>query len=412
MREKMDDLLSTLKLELIHMNFPSKIPVTEDTFLGLFYALENEDVKLVYITKFMQLDKTIFPLMIEATRHWKYTFTFKLYTHIYQTCRQKHTRLLCISFFLSHQKHDSDMIEELFRLMNEEHDYEAYDVLQRFRYSFTPAQQRNIHEWFEAYRFREERPTHGETIKNSQKTVYNDAQNVHHQEINDSLWKNINIITSNQPSISSDSFDLLKVQLGYLTQRQRHALFRMENDHSTFSKKNVIIRFKDVLDHVSSYILQQSQDVQSELLKRVKEELDDMSGTCASGHLSRVMNCLIGFHPDIEMNIGENHRVFSILNKTIENLVLKEENNQELMTDMILPSVHGPFYTFLLDKKDIILKSVGDTTQLSHKELTPFLREAWDKMYPHVPSPFEHEPRVKNKNVFPCLSFLSKKKQD
>lgn len=402
----MDEWFSTIKLEFVKFSFPSKIDTTQQDILTFFESLENEEFKLSYITKFIRLDQYTLPFMIEKTRHWKYNFTSELYKNLYRSCQQKRTKFICISYLLSHQKHEQDMIDELFRLMDEEHDYEAYDILQRFRHMLTIPQQRRVEQWFQDNRFgyqhmiqndyqAQQMIRHDEhTLKNSQRTVYHDSQNVHHHEINDSVWKNIQILTSSQQSVDSESYSLLKTMFRHLTHKQREALSRMENDHSIFSKNNYTICFQDILHHVSYYILQQSEPHQTELIQRFKEELDDMSGTCASGHLSRIMNCLIGFHPDIEMNIGETHRVFSILNHTIQTRVIKDQNSDDILIDMINPSTHGIFYAFLLKNKEEIMQSIQETTRLSRQQLSVFISESWAKMYPNTANPFQTKKKM------------------
>jgi hypothetical protein len=50
-----------------------------------------------------------------------------------------------------------------------------------------------------------------------------------------------------------------------------------------------------------SYI--QANDFKTEMIKRLLEELEEMSGTCASGFLSRLVNCLSGFG-DLQITIS------------------------------------------------------------------------------------------------------------
>ena len=93
------------------------------------------------------------------------------------------------------------------------------------------------------------------------------------------------------------------------------------------------------------------------------------------------------------------------------NPVLHDETSEDLITDMILPSTDGPFYTFIMDKKEDIIRSLEETTQLSRNELFPFLCQSWVKMYATLPNPFEDKALVKKNSFFTCLpNFFYEKK--
>ena len=68
---------------------------------------------------------------------------------------------------------------------------------------------------------------------------------------------------------------------------------RIYMDRLLYSKFNLTLNH--ILIKVYSYILSQPENVYEEMYKRMLEELDDMSGTCSSGFASRLVNIISGF---------------------------------------------------------------------------------------------------------------------
>jgi hypothetical protein len=65
--------------------------------------------------------------------------------------------------------------------------------------------------------------------------------------------------------------------------------------------------FKKVLDGIWIYIQKYPEEVKLNLIERLRQELEDNTGTCAQGNLSRLVNTLNGFthHVEKEVNIGD-----------------------------------------------------------------------------------------------------------
>jgi hypothetical protein len=142
--------------------------------------------------------------------------------------------------------------------------------------------------------------------QNRKASVYNDTQNVHNSEINDSV---INIATSliNNKSSPSDMFNIDEELQKYYSDYENHkeqintSLERIRNDKSKF-KDGVTISM--VFDKIIGIIANSIH--KPELIKRLGEELYEMNGLCSTGHMARIVNVIQGFN-DIpeELKLGD-----------------------------------------------------------------------------------------------------------
>jgi hypothetical protein len=98
-----------------------------------------------------------------------------------------------------------------------------------------------------------------------------------------------------------------------------------------------------------SYI--QSNEFKSEMIKRLLEELEEMSGTCASGFLSRLVNCLSGF--------GELQITISIEDQLIANFIGRLNAYSRKILDKDSPFYNEKIYDIielLIYENNIIFK--------------------------------------------------------
>lgn len=65
--------------------------------------------------------------------------------------------------------------------------------------------------------------------------------------------------------------------------------------------------FKKVLDGLWIYIQEQHKEIKVNLIERLRQELEDNTGTCAQGNLSRLVNVLNGFthSTEKELSLGD-----------------------------------------------------------------------------------------------------------
>jgi hypothetical protein len=158
------------------------------------------------------------------------------------------------------------------------------------------------------------------------RTVFEDGQNVHNERVNSSVLEAAANIIKDNKTMSPITFDtsLLKD----LPAIQRHkvdaALHRISTDFTTFKHGSTLY---GLFQSLQSFI--NSNPNKDELNKRLIEELVDMSGQCATGHLSRLVNVVQGFDAapkqKIRINIGD--EVYAKVSHSLSQALKKAENS-------------------------------------------------------------------------------------
>jgi hypothetical protein len=143
-------------------------------------------------------------------------------------------------------------------------------------------------------------------INHNSVTIFDNAQNVHTQEVEDSVletlefFASIPLMTVNKLPIN---FEYVNKQIEtILTNRGekdyeesnkniRLALNRIRLDRALYSKYNNTL--SNILIRLWSYM--KKHKFEEEMIKRLLEELEEMSGTCSTGFITRLINVPSGF---------------------------------------------------------------------------------------------------------------------
>ena len=99
-----------------------------------------------------------------------------------------------------------------------------------------------------------------------------------------------------------------------------------KTEHSVY-----LITFEDLFLYVMNRILIHSES--SEILKILEEEIKDTICKCFTGRMTRLLNVLNGFYPDIQIQIGSNEQITNVilmLKDKYEGEELKEKVREEL----------------------------------------------------------------------------------
>ena len=164
------------------------------------------------------------------------------------------------------------------------------------------------------------------TEHTTSKSIFDNSQNVHVREIENSVSKGLEFLASMPiKKIYDDKFiDFLYVKAKILKlikeskksldnniykdklEKIKVSINRIEMDRVLYGKYNLSI--SNVLVRVWSY-LSYSNFIE-EIKKRLLEELYDMSGTCSSGFLSRLVNVISGFG-DFNITISWEDQIIS-----------------------------------------------------------------------------------------------------
>jgi hypothetical protein len=186
-----------------------------------------------------------------------------------------------------------------------------------------------------------------------ERSIYNDGQNVHNTEINNSVLeagKNLikNYTTS---SILTFNYNLISNLPEDKKMKIEAALHRILTDDTIF-KYNITLYtlFQSLL-----YFIEKHPN-KDELNKRLIEELISSSGLCASGHISRLINTLQGYDisNDLKIKIKIDDEIYAKIKHFIDKSLQNAVDNDEIMDDMMTNN-KSIFITFI---KTIIYKEL------------------------------------------------------
>ena len=190
--------------------------------------------------------------------------------------------------------------------------------------------------------------------QNRRASVYNDTQNVHNSEINDSV---INIASSlvNNKSASSDMFNIDEELKKYYPEYENH---KEQIDTSLNRIRTEQTKFKDgitipmVFDKIVGIIT--SSVHKPELVKRLGEELYEMNGLCSTGHMARIVNVIQGFNDlpeELKIKINPKDEIYANIQSFISSEIQKSDNYEQLMDDMMdTGDNHKRFVNFVSEK--------------------------------------------------------------
>lgn len=395
--------------------------------------------KLEWMADFRDLDRLLAPFMMMTSREWKDKTTLDFYLHIFSIHQEHHAHheslaVQCGAYILEHGPHYVErfsvdefhtMIDALLSHMLTHIDWDTYDLLYRIKdmsysqgiatqYGLTAVQEEAMDHFANTYRYlrhyrlqnhhhidvgvgqeypmveiitaNDENPTHVPNVLED--NIYRDSQNVHTKGISASLVCNIERLMDSYQEQVQDS-NILAVMRTMENQWKQNdlwthgldqALRRIRTDPSSFrigdhrrvtARDVFLLVYSFVVAHVENHPLEEY-----ELLRRLAEEVGEASGTCISGHVSRMINALVGFHPDVIMAIDPvDHGVVRWQRLLQERLADQED---DVMMAMTRPySSTNSFVLWILQaRKDCVreLQEEGMEMETIH--------QSWNKLFP------------------------------
>lgn len=308
-----------------------------------------------------------------------------VYTHPSSFIR---TRILCASYLLPNQSiHNQRIVTDLFQELDHQEyliQWDIFDVLYRNQAQLSLQQYTSLERW------RHDQNQHVPTNKHPtwKDNIYINHQNVHETDIHDSILSNIEILHDEYWEAMShksatdlkniaEHADILNKTVHYLeshdlwNSKVDRALQRMLKDPSFILLHDTTpIVLMDLWTFILFYIEQHSS---FDLWKRVQEELMEAQGTCFTGHATRLVNILIGFHPKIELTIDDSHRRQAILQQILQ----KHLKNDDILLDMIDPILNGPLDTWIHAHAEYIFEELNEKIPTTWNELD----ELWQKLF-------------------------------
>jgi hypothetical protein len=140
-------------------------------------------------------------------------------------------------------------------------------------------------------------------------SIYNDGQNVHNHQIQESIRNSIYNVLSDKPSISIDEITTEIINSSILTESTKRLIMEYYEDDSIHSVLN--ITFKELLVNVWSII--RSHKEMDNILCVLNDEINDANCKCFTGRMSRLINCLNGFDDRVNISIADNSQIGNII---------------------------------------------------------------------------------------------------
>jgi len=154
--------------------------------------------------------------------------------------------------------------------------------------------------------------------------IYSDSQNIHNSNIQKSFRQSLENIMKDKPTFSLDECKnyLLTSNLTEEVKREILNYCDDQTEHSIY-----LITFEDLFHYVMNRILKHQE--KEEILMILDEEIKDTICKCFTGRLTRLLNVLNGFYPDIQIQIGSNEQITNVI------LMLKEKYEGEELKEKV-----------------------------------------------------------------------------
>jgi len=159
--------------------------------------------------------------------------------------------------------------------------------------------------------------------------VYSDGQNIHNHHIQNSFRISLqNIMTDKKPQ----SLEQVKQQIidnHILTEPTKREIINYCDENSTHS--TYLITYADLLQYIWTRIMEHSN--RNDILEILNQEISDGVCMCFTGRLTRLLNTLVGYYPDVQIQISDSEQITNIittLNKRFSGDELKEAVKKEL----------------------------------------------------------------------------------
>ena len=151
--------------------------------------------------------------------------------------------------------------------------------------------------------------------------LFSDSQNVHSSSIQQSTNKSINNLMKDIISVPKE--DLIKelILLNPKCLEQLIEYLEVKDVHSI-----LLINFEDLFLRVFQRII--LSEHKTELLIRLDDEMSDSMCKCFTGRLTRLVNVLVGFSEDIEINISGSERISAIILSVLSGSAIGEMTDE------------------------------------------------------------------------------------
>jgi Leucine-rich repeat (LRR) protein len=157
--------------------------------------------------------------------------------------------------------------------------------------------------------------------------VYNDKQNIHNHHIQNSFCTSLNNILKDKQLLDLITIKQQILENNILTEQTKREILNYCDD--SMEHTSLLITYSDLLIYVWSRITFSAN--KDEILQVLNQEISDGLCMCFTGRLTRLLNTLVGFYDDIELQISDSEQITNII-MSIKN---KFPSDQEQLRDAI-----------------------------------------------------------------------------
>ena len=139
--------------------------------------------------------------------------------------------------------------------------------------------------------------------------IYNDKQNIHNRNIQNSFRNSLNNILKDKQLIDLAIIKQQILENSILTEQTKREILNYcahNTEHTSF-----LITYSDLLIYVWSRIIASANT--DEILAVLNQEISDGLCMCFTGRLTRLLNTLVGFYSDIELQISDSEQITNII---------------------------------------------------------------------------------------------------
>ena len=158
--------------------------------------------------------------------------------------------------------------------------------------------------------------------------VYNDTQNIHNCNIQNSFRNSLNNIFKDKQLLDLAIIKHQILENSILTEQTKREILNYCDDNMEHT--SLLITYSDLLIYVWSRIIASTNA--DEILSVLNQEINDGLCMCFTGRLTRLLNTLVGFYSDIELQISDSEQITNIImrlknkysGEELKNVVRKE----------------------------------------------------------------------------------------
>jgi Leucine-rich repeat (LRR) protein len=158
--------------------------------------------------------------------------------------------------------------------------------------------------------------------------VFNDSQNVHNHQIQESIRESIQKVINKKPNIDFDTM-IKEIINSSLKKETKDILIEFCDDKEIHSVLE--ITFKELLLSVWSIIQSKNKEIKDTILEILDSEMNDSVCKCFTGRMSRMINCLSGFDEKVSIKMSNNDQIGNII--VIIRKKMEKENETENGTE-------------------------------------------------------------------------------